>query len=219
MKYCFEVYLSELIIRIIRYWRDHGARNTVLHGLQIVMRDMLSNTYIVYVADLMNLDQKKQGNFEVCKRESKDEISSEEYQQLYRFRDSRVMSRAIMKRFENMSHLWIAKRDGMITAFVWSIYGKATFPYFLKLSSEDVYLFDNEVLKDCRGHGINTIFINNVLLELKKNHFARAFIDTKIWNHAEIKSLGKTEFKKFGTGKKQTIMGLGKVSFKKAESY
>jgi hypothetical protein len=133
------------------------------------------------------------------------DLSFQERKELDRLRHPAINKSQLTERFSAGAKLWIAKLDGAIVGFVWTMKGSTLRPYFFPMLEEDAHLFDNEIGTFHRGRGINPVFINHVLYELKNQGICRVFMETKVWNWSEIRSLQKTRLKRFCVATKYNL--------------
>lgn len=208
--------IRNIFIRFSNYRRKHGVLHALFHSLEITKRDLLNSEFLIYIVDLESLEWPVSYGMGLSLQSCADGESKtiDVLKQLSSFRDPRIIAEEAGERFRRKAELWYARRDSNIVAFVWAMYGDTPKPYFFQLNDDDVYLFDNEVLEEHRGQGINAIFLDGILYALKEKGYKRAFIDTETWNISQMKSLGKTKFRIYAHGQKIRLFGLCKASFK-----
>jgi GNAT superfamily N-acetyltransferase len=79
-------------------------------------------------------------------------------------------------------------------------------PHYFPLGAHDVHLFDFHVFPRYRGRGMNPLLVRHILRRLAADGLGRAFIEAAEWNRAQLSSLGKTPFRRFGRARKWTVL-------------
>lgn len=208
--------IQHLFIRIARFYKNDGLSATVRQFILHFRRIPLQNKYIIYCSELMELSNEKPKappTFIIECNKSETDISEADKKLLCK----EISQNQLEDRFSKGAFLWLIKHDKSLAGFVWSIIQKPVEPYFFPLTKKDVHLFDNLILPQYRGRGVNTILINHVLFEFKRRGFLRAFIETRAWNSSEIKSLIKTPFYKFAEARKFHFFGRNFSSWSNAK--
>ncbi len=190
--------MNYLLIRGGKYYRKYGFLSSIYRLWIIVIRTLFQNSSIIYFSNLTDLKASPQNYFdlELESKKKEEDLTEENCKQLYAYQDKRILESQMKNRFNKGAVLWLAKLNDEIVGFIWTIRRRTIKPFFFPLLESDAYLFDNEILSDYRGKGINPVFIDKVLIELKHEGYIRAFIDTRLWNKPEIHSLKKTCFMK-----------------------
>ena len=195
--------------RFFKYYHQHGFIGTVGRIFREIWLVISKKRFVLYYVDLPISSTDKRtfpSNVQVLPKYNMEEINTDEMNVLASYRGIDVIKYHAKKRFDKGAILWLAKIDGKTAGMIWSLRGRTMEPYYFFLTDNDVHLFDNEIFKDYRGGGINTVLIERVLLELKNMGAIRAFISTNLRNKAEQRSLGKTSFKKFALARKFHIL-------------
>lgn len=195
-------------LRLTRYYRTHGRVGTLRQFAKILSRTLFKSSFIVYYADLPSLgfaSNAVQSPYKVEYITGERELSAKTFQELVANRDEQIFIGQLKQRFENGAYLWLLKENDTTIGFVWCITARTLQPYFFPLGNKDIHLFDNEILPQYRGKGMNPILINNILTALQERGNARAYIETQIWNEPEKHSLAKTSFKTLGKARKLHI--------------
>ncbi|MEN6350228.1 MAG: GNAT family N-acetyltransferase [Syntrophomonas sp.] len=190
--------MNYFLIRAVKYYESHGLFQSISRLWILMKRRLFQNAFIIYYSNLINLNPLSQNylDFEVESKKKQNDLTEENCRKLYKYQDERILKPKIRDRFDKGAVLWLAKLNDEIVGFIWSIRRHTVKPFFFPLLYNDVYLFDNEIFEDYRGKGINSVFVDKVLMELRSEGYIRAFIDTRIWNISEINSLSKTGFTK-----------------------
>lgn len=195
--------------RISRYYRTHGLWETAVHTFVYLRRYALPEKVIVYVAELAEIGNPEENGAQDLRIEcimSADALCEPDLQALLAQRDPELMRSQIRERFSKGAWLWLAKLDSEIAGMLWTLRQTPLKPYYFPLLERDIHLFDDEVFPAFRGRGINPWLVTSVLAELGRQEASRAYIETAPWNHAEIKSLSKTPFRKLGVARKVRIL-------------
>ena len=185
------------IFRLVRCFKKKGFLETIHRSFVVLLHSFLRRRLMFYV-DLPNLPHRNlelPENHTVEYRKNQKDISSEEFEALAYYKGERIIKEQFKERFGRGARLWLMKLDGRAVGLVWTVNQKTVEPYYFPLTEKDVHIFDNEIFCDYRGRGINTWLINYVLFTLKEKKMIRAYIETRVDNVSEIKSLAKTYFK------------------------
>jgi len=207
-----------LFTRFIRYYRRKGIINTIRRVFQKIRELLFRKPDILFFADLPRLKNEEYvlpANFGVEFVRSEAEVSRQELNILCEHIGEKIFRYQMEERFSKGALLWLVKVDGMLAGCIWSIARRTIQPHYFPMTDKDVHLFDNFIFEELRGRGINTVLINHVIDELKKKGLLRAFIETNITNKREIRSLAKTDFQKFGLGRKYHTRGYCVVIWSK----
>ena len=116
-------------------------------------------------------------------------------------------ARQIEARFAAGSILWLARVDGILAGYGWTLQGNTVEPYFFPLQKEDIHFYDFFVYPEFRGRGINVVLVNQILYALDKLSMRRALIECAAWNDSQIRSLGKTRFRLHAIASKWILGG------------
>jgi GNAT superfamily N-acetyltransferase len=195
-------------IRFKHYYRRKGLINTIRRIFQKIKDLSCRKPEILFFVDLAKLENEEctnSNNFRVECFKSEDEIIREDLIVLFENIDEEIMRYFMEERFGQGALLWLVKVDGTPAGYVWSIEGRTIRPHYFPLTADDVHLFDNLIFDKFRGRSINSLLINYVLTELKRDGLVRAFIETNITNTSEIRSLSKARFQKFCLARKRHV--------------
>jgi GNAT superfamily N-acetyltransferase len=132
-------------------------------------------------------------------------FSKEDYDLVAGLWNRTIQSDLMRERLKVGSEIWLARIDGRIAGYGWTLRGKSFEPYFFPLSSSDAHLFDFYVAPECRGRGVNVGLINSILETISHEGAKRALIECATWNEAQIRSLKKTPFVRYATVSKWTL--------------
>lgn len=130
------------------------------------------------------------------------EVSKEDYSRVLNLGDPVERSIEIAKRFEEGATLWLAKADGVVAGFGWSIIGKTVSAHFFSLKRDEIHLFDFHVFPEFRGRRINVGLVGHILAEVSMEPLSQAHIECAAWNYSQIRSLRRTPFHFIGNATK-----------------
>ncbi len=193
--------------KIKMYFKYEGPlyafQRSVQKFISMIFGDLIyyGRKNILFYADLKSRGIKeivlpKGVSIECC--ECKEDVSQQDWEIFCRhFRENYLQS-TMKERFGKGALLWLLKVKGTLAGYIWTIRGTTINPYVRLLMPDEVNFFDNMVFENFRGRGINPVLVNYVLSEMQKQNCIRAFIETRTTNIAEIRSLAKTDFRKYG---------------------
>jgi len=197
-----------LLTRFIRYYRRRGVGSTIRRAFEKTGELLSQKPEILLFVDLVTRGRKRcilPDNFTIDCLGSKEEISRQDLNALFEHVGEKIVSYHMKERFRKGACLWLVKVDGSPAGYIWSVNGRTIRPHYFPLADKDVHLFDNFIFEELRGRRINPVLVNFVLGELQSKGLVRAFIETNVTNAREIRSLAKTDFQKFGLGRKYHI--------------
>jgi len=203
---------NHLVRRLVRSIKTKGMLFTMKRIFIISKRNLFQNRSIIYCADLNSLEYDKvelPKNYcieVICKEE---ELSKNKLYQLSKYRPKETLKLQFQERFHKGAVLWLMMISDIVVGFHWSVTGQPIKQYFFSFPCKDTLLFDSEIFTEFRGRGLNPLLIDYIMCNLKKQGVSRVYIDIRMWNAANIRSITKTRFKKIGVAKK--IVVLGKV--------
>lgn len=208
--------MNYLLIRGVNYYKKYGLLQSIYKLWIITKRRLFQNASIIYYSSLIDLKPSSQNylNLKIEIKKRREDLTEDSYKKLYKYHDERILKHQIKNRFDKGAVLWLAKLNYEIVGFIWTIRRHTLKPFFFPLLDSDAYLFDNEIFKDYRGKGINPVFVNKVLMELRNEGYIRAFIDTRLWNKSEIHSLEKTCFTKLAIVSQVQLLGKNIVNWR-----
>jgi hypothetical protein len=198
----------KIVERTLFYIKSEGMTATIRRALVLLRRTWVDNKLCVYSVDLPEATcdgPKISPQIEAERKTDVAQISVGDMSRLLGNFGRDARKKQIEDRLRKGSTLWLAKCDGIIAGFGWSIQAKTIEPYLFPLAANDVHLFDYFVFPEFRGRGINVSLVKLILASLKKESVKRAFIETHVWNSAERRSLQKTEFRQIGLCRKLII--------------
>ena len=91
-------------------------------------------------------------------------------------------------------------------------------PHYFPLSQQDVHLFDFQVFPQYRGRGMNPLLVSQILRNLAEDGPGRVYRSLQEWNQAQLSSLGRTPFRRFGRASKWTIFRKTMVFWSRHET-
>jgi len=198
------------LFRLARYFKSNGLVKTVCHCFEKAGQSIFGRRFIIFFVELTKLNDegiRMPQNFAVECRKNVGEITKDELETLIHYGGERIIRYKLKNRFGKGAYLWLMKVGGRAVGMVWTTRQKTLQPYYYPMSPNDVHVFDNEVFLDYRGRGINPFLINYVVFALKKEGLVRAYIETRVKNIPEIRSLAKTHFSNYASAIKLHIFG------------
>lgn len=190
--------MSTLLSKVATHYRKEGLLPTLRHLGQRLNRGFLPHAWVFFCCDMKDVEATSDGDdgLVVVARNTMGEVAPEEYATLARRERGESVVRAQMdERFSKGARLWLAKIDDRVVASRWTIRGTTVEPYFFPLREHDVHFFDAEVDANSRGLGLNHRFIRAIFRQLKTQGCSHAFVETKVWNKACLRSFARTEFR------------------------
>ena len=212
--------ISSSILRLTDYYSRHGFTATMGRAGLAWKRALFAKRMAVFYCDLdqMKLPQVKVPlDVKVERVRSLTELSAEQLQEITSFWNPKLASRNVCERFEKGASLWLAKCEGRVAGYGWTLQGATIEPYYFPLAQNDVHLFDFHVFPHFRGRGVNPHLIGQILEGLASSSGGRAFIEAAEWNEAQLLSLRKTPFHCLGLVRSITIFGQTFVRWMKKD--
>lgn len=206
--------LPDSINRPWQFVRRHGLRATIGRLGMSAKRAWVGNWHILFVCDLGNYQTSSPGDLKEAKVERKNsepELSGGDLNRIVGIWNPAIARRQLAERFARGASLWLFKLDGQLVAFGWTIIGQTMEQHFHPLGKNDAHLFDYFVFPEYRGRRINPALVNQVVSVLAAERRRYAFIEAAQWNAAQLSSLGKTPFRRFGRGRKGSFFRKTRV--------
>lgn len=94
--------------------------------------------------------------------------------------------------------LWLGLIDGQLAGASVSRRGEHFRRWFLPLRPHDFVIFRNRTLPEFRGRGLCPAIMRHVI-RTERTGDAKAYIDCRVFNHASIRSIEKTGFRRIAT--------------------
>ncbi len=199
---------SKAIARVGDYWRRHGLRSTILRAGLAGKRAFFARGMVVFYCDLVEATLRHvsiPNGWIIEQVRSLGELREDRLQAITSFWSPKLANQNVRQRFDKGATLWLAECDGQLAGFGWTLQGGTIEPYYFPLTQQDVHLFDFHVFPQFRGQGINPLLVAHLLVSLAKVGARRAFIEAAVWNHAQLSSLEKTQFRRLGVVKSCTF--------------
>jgi ribosomal protein S18 acetylase RimI-like enzyme len=143
----------------------------------------------------------------VERKNSQEEIEPADLKRILNFWSPQLASRNLAERFMAGASLWLARCDGQVAGYGWTLTGRTMRAYFIPFGPDDVHLFDFLVFPEYRGRRVNPSLVNFILTSLARERRSRAYIEVAEWNQAELNSLKRTTFHWMGKARKTTLFG------------
>ncbi len=202
--------ISTSISRLAAYYKRNGLGATIRRAGLAVRRALFSNGMVLLYCDLSEETARPVGSESFVKVEQKRsfaELSRDDLQTMTSFWNPKLAYRNIHERFGEGAVLWLIKSADRLAGYGWTLRGRTIEPHYFPLGRRDAHLFDFHVFTQYRGRGMNPFLVGHILRRLAAEGVARAFIEAAGWNQAQLLSLGKTPFHRFGRARKWTIFG------------
>jgi ribosomal protein S18 acetylase RimI-like enzyme len=204
------------ISRLAEYHHRHGFAATVSRAQLAAKRILFAGRMVVFYCELddprlsqVNLPQAGT----VRRLSARTELIPEQFQQMTEFWNPKLAGKNIDERFGKGASLWLAECEGRLAGYGWTLQGSTIEPYYFPLAKNDVHLFDFHVFPQFRGRGINPFLVGRILSDLASRRGGRAFIEAAEWNAAQLSSLEKTAFHRYGLVRSIRLFGHTFVSW------
>jgi ribosomal protein S18 acetylase RimI-like enzyme len=201
--------ISASISRLSAYYTRHGFGATIRRAGLAARRALLSGRTVLFCCDLSTqgsliLDLPDFLKVDRCINEG--ELSLRDLQDIISFWNPKLAGRNIKQRFGQGASLWLIKFKGKLAGYGWTLQGQTVEPHYFRLGPDDVHLFDFHVFPQYRGRGLNPLLVNFILANQSAERRGRAYIEAAEWNQAQLSSLRRTPFHRFGSARKFTIL-------------
>lgn len=141
---------------------------------------------------------------ERCRDQS--ELGLRNLQEIISFWNPKLAGQNVKRRFEQGASLWLIAFKGELAGYGWTLQGQTVEPHYFRLAPDDVHLFDFHIFPQYRGRGLNPLLVNVILASLSAECRGRAYIEAAEWNRAQLASLTRTPFHRFGSARRLTIL-------------
>lgn len=203
--YPLENRIFEPIIRLIHYLRVHGIAATAIRIRTGLKRTLTQGRLVVYYCDLapthLHLPE-SDPSWRLERKRSKSELTAQDLAQISRVGPSKLIERQIAERFALGASLWLAKVEGNVAGFGWSLRGSSIETHFLPLTGNDVHFFDFHVFDEYRGRRINVGLVKAMISKLASEANGRVYMEAAEWNTPQLKSISRMPLKKLGIASK-----------------
>ncbi len=196
--------------RLVTYFRLHGFRATV-HRMALAVRRLLSpNRMILFYLDLNNQQASPArvtaaGDLVIERKRSREEFDRQDWETIVNFWNPALSQRSFLERFRSGASVWIARLDGRVAGYGWTMIGRTIAPHYYPLGGNDVHMFDFLVFPEFRGKGVNPSLVSLILNAMAEEGRIRAYIEVREWNQPQLNSLGKTGFQLLGVARKMSL--------------
>lgn len=200
------------IKKVLKYYYDEGFFKTIQKSAVKFYRIIIPVKTIIYYLDFVKLNTNEFNlpeGYELVRINDINQISDIHMQKIQNYIGNKYLINQLKSRLNlKGTILWFYIINKELVGFVWTIQGNYVAPYYIPILENDVVLFDVDVFPEYRGKGINPIFTNYILKKLKEIEIVRAFVTVAIWNKSSIRTLEKTDFKKFAVVRKLYTFGI-----------
>jgi hypothetical protein len=192
------------IERVCRYRRQHGTAALFRRFGTALAQARFMGLQVLFTCELPI--RQGQGNLPsstvVERKRNPAEIVAEDFARIVLHCHPAARRHQIEERYAAGAEMWLARCEGAIAGYGWTIKGSTVAPHFFQLSPTDVHLFDFFVFPEFRGRRINPTLVWQILLETGREGAGRAWIEVAAWNRPQISSLEKTPFRVTGAARK-----------------
>jgi ribosomal protein S18 acetylase RimI-like enzyme len=202
--------ISNSLSRLATYYKRNGLGPTLRRGTLAVRRTLFSNGMVLLYCELSEEAPPPLDSESFLKVEQKRgcaELSRDDLRAMTSFWNPKLAYRNIHERFNRGALLWLMKSEGRLAGYGWTLQGLTIEGHYFPLGQRDAHLFDFHIFPQYRGRGMNPFLVGHILRRLAAEGVARAFIEAAGWNQAQLSSLGKTPFHRFGRARKWTFFG------------
>ncbi len=192
--------------KAVLYYRKHGLWKSAKQVCIKIKEGMFPEPDVVYYANLIPLKSRNlpvQNEIRVVERKTADQLTPDEKSTLFDQIGRNLIGPQLAERFGRGASAWFVYYKDQFAGMVWTLVGDTVEPFYYFLTPEDVHVFNNVIFPEYRGQGINPVLIETVLHDLSERGLVRAYIETRVSNLAEQKSLAKTSFQPMGTAQKK----------------
>lgn len=194
------------IRRIVFFFRKNGLRSTIHRSWTAVQRIRHFGKMCLYECSLPMIEPGLDGGV-IVERVVDGALAEEDRVRLLDSWDPDAKARQMADRFAAGSELWLARLNGILAGYGWTLQGRTVEPYFFPLQQQDVHLYDFFVYPEFRGQGVNIALVNRILCALDGGTVRRALIECAAWNASQLRSLAKTRFHFYAVASKWDFLG------------
>jgi hypothetical protein len=196
--------IVELAYEKLNHWYNkHGIISIIPIAFTRLFHRVFCNGEVMFVADLNELtdiDYMPPSSITVERYDRENDIPENDKNRLEQLKGgSKILHHFLDCFFQRGAIFWLAKLNGEIAGYHWSLVGGFDGGYGFPMTSKDAVLLSSEVFSEFRGKGVNPAMIQSILNHLKKTGLSRAIISCKVWNTANLRSIPKTPFKRLAT--------------------
>lgn len=196
--------------RLWLYYQRRGIRATGRRCVESLRRWSYLGRTVLYVCPLPVAPPRTHNHLESSTRIQNvqaSQLSTTDFETIANAWNPSVTAQHIAERFAAGAELWLARIEGALAGFGWSIKGATIVPNYVPLQPNEVHLFDFFVFPNFRGRGVNPALVDAILCELAEHNIARAYIECAAWNAPQLRSLEKTPFLVYGEATKVEFLG------------
>jgi ribosomal protein S18 acetylase RimI-like enzyme len=195
-----------LIQRLASYYRRHGFRSTGARVMTALHRLAYLGRMVLFSCPLPASAHPMDGSIQIETSDGTN-LPSEDYAHLLGEGNPTSQAKLIAERFAAGSEVWLAKVEGRLAGFGWTVVGRTIEPHYFELKPDEAHLYDFFVLPEFRGRRINVMLVTHILTVLGSRSIRQAHIECAAWNRAQIHSLSKTAFRRYAEVTKITVQG------------
>lgn len=196
--------------RLWSFYRSHGLASTLARSVEAMRRLSHGGRMILFTCALPTDHATRLMGLSV-ERTSAPSLPRAEYLQTFGAQNRAAREQELTVRFAAGSELWLARWEGQLAGFGWTIRGSTIEPHFFPIQPDEVHFFDFFVAPGYRGRGINVALMMEVLARLSEQQIRRVHLECAAWNAAQIRSLKKTVFRRNGAASMVRLFGRSLV--------
>ena len=196
--------------RLWSFYRSHGLGSTLARCVEAMRRLSHGGRMILFACTLPTAPATQPMGLSV-ERTSASSLPRAEYLEAFGAQNRAAREQELAARFAAGSELWLARWEGRLAAYGWTIRGSTVKPHFFPIQPDEVHFFDFFVAPDFRGRGINVALMMEVLAQLSEQQIRRVHLECAAWNAAQLRSLNKTVFRRNGAASMVSLFGRSLV--------
>lgn len=194
------------VTRLWSFYRSHGLGPTLARGTESIRRLSYGGRMILFscVLPAPPVGHSSALSFD---RHNAASLDRAEYLGVFGQRDAAARETELTARFAAGSELWLARWEGRLAAYGWTIQGGTIEPHFFPIQAEEVHFFDFFVAPGMRGRGINVALMLEVMARLGEQGVRRMHVECAAWNAAQLRSLDKCALQRNGAARMVRVFG------------
>jgi GNAT superfamily N-acetyltransferase len=193
------------------HMREKGFLSAVRRIIEVVRQRVFHGQSFIFCMEISRVDPGSltlQEHVTFERKQSMADISPEDMARLASVTNERVARRDMEARFDSGSDLWLARIDGTIAGYQWSVRRAPPGNFYFPFLDNDAYCWDGWTYKEYRNRNISRWLDIYMTGELKKEGVERMFWTIYAWNKASLRVLAKEpNAYQFGRARKTHVFG------------
>ena len=198
------------IARLWSFYRSRGLGSTLARCTESVRRLSYGGRMILFSCVLPTAPASHPAGVSF-ERHSASSLGRAEFLGVFGEQDTAAREHELAVRFAAGGELWLVRWEGRLAAYGWTIQGSTIEPHFFPIQAEEVHFFDFFVAPPFRGRGINVALMLEVLARLSEHGVRRVHLECAAWNAVQLRSLGKSLFRRNGAARMFRLFGRSLV--------